>query len=272
MSWEDIMRRVLPPIGGVSPQVTGPGVYGAGVEQGRRPPSSIPHHGVDFNYIGGRYAKLNNIHAALRSPVDGIVENAGQGSFGRIGIRDKNGFLHEILHTDARHVAIGDPVAAGQLIGTMGNTGTKDPHVHYQLKDPAGNVINPTEFWDRQGPADPNPSPAAYLEGYKQYLRQSGVAARHEFGRAEEASQSPSDPSNTFDKRLGDWISSPAGSAPRVSNQTAPSQQTVGIFSGKPMPNYPVPPPNWGLPDETRVPEADDENWYTRWRWLIGPE
>jgi murein DD-endopeptidase MepM/ murein hydrolase activator NlpD len=45
------------------------------------------------------------------------------GTLGRIAIRDANGFLHEILHTHTRHVAIGDPVAAGQLIGTMGNTG-----------------------------------------------------------------------------------------------------------------------------------------------------
>jgi hypothetical protein len=114
MSWEDIMRRVLPPIGSVSPHVTGPGAYGAGVEQGRQPPSTIPRGGVDFNYIGGKDARLNKSHPALRSPVDGIVENAGQGDVGRIAIRDKNGFLHEILHTDERHVAIGDPVAAGQ--------------------------------------------------------------------------------------------------------------------------------------------------------------
>ena len=73
MSWEDIMRRVLPPIGGVSPHITGPaGKY------------------------GGKTARLNLSHPALRSPVDGIVVNAGQGTAGRIAIRDKDGFVHEI--------------------------------------------------------------------------------------------------------------------------------------------------------------------------------
>jgi murein DD-endopeptidase MepM/ murein hydrolase activator NlpD len=145
---------------------------------GKVPPSTIPHRGVDFNYIGGRDARLNKSFPALRSPVDGIVENAGQGDVERIAISDKNGFVHELLHTYSRHVAIGDPVAAGQIIGTMGNTGTRDSHVHYQLKDTGGKVIDPTEFWDRQGSADPNPDPPAYLQQHQQYLHAAGVNPR----------------------------------------------------------------------------------------------
>src|SRR6266700_7511986 len=144
MSWRDIMQRVLPPIEGVSPHVTS--AYG---ETNRPPGSSNPHRGVDFNYVGGRDARLNKSHPALRSPVTGIVTNAGEGTAGRIAIREANGFIHEILHTHTPHVAIGDPVVAGQLIGTMGNTGVDIPtivrgdhHVHYQLKDPAGNKVN----------------------------------------------------------------------------------------------------------------------------------
>jgi hypothetical protein len=104
MTWEDIMRRVLPPIGGVVPHVADAGAYGAGAEQGRKPPSSIPHRGVDFNYIGGKHARLNRSNPELRSPVAGIVTNAGEGSVGRIAIRDANGFSHEILHTQTRLV------------------------------------------------------------------------------------------------------------------------------------------------------------------------
>jgi hypothetical protein len=58
MTWEDIMRRVLPPIGSVPPHVTGPGAFGAGVKEGRKLPSTIPHKGVDFNYFGGRNASF----------------------------------------------------------------------------------------------------------------------------------------------------------------------------------------------------------------------
>ena len=168
MPWQDIMRRVLPPTRGVSPHITS--AYGALREVG-----TSPHRGVDFNYYVGPKGQsgINLQQPALRSPVDGVVENAGEGTLGKIAIRDKNGFLHEILHTHSRHVAIGDPVAAGQLIGTMGNTGVKKPngqpgdhHVHYQMWDPAGNPVNPTDFWDRQGLADSDPSPPAYLDEY----------------------------------------------------------------------------------------------------------
>lgn len=101
----------------------------------------------------------------MYAPVDGVVTNAGQGTVGKIAIRDANGFSHEILHTRERHVAVGDLVAAGQSIGTMGNTGTHDQHVHYQLKDPDGDTINPTAFWDQQGAVEPNTAPPAYVAG-----------------------------------------------------------------------------------------------------------
>jgi murein DD-endopeptidase MepM/ murein hydrolase activator NlpD len=128
--------------------------------------------------------------------VAGIVTIAGQDKWGTIAVRDANGFSHEILHTQSQHVTVGDPVVAGQLIGTMGNTGTKDQHVHYQLRDPAGKNINPTEFWDRQGLANPNPDPPAYLGEYQ-----------------------------SFGDRFGDWTSSPAGDAPLNSPQ--PASQSV---------------------------------------------
>jgi Peptidase family M23 len=162
MSWEDIMRRVLPPIEGIPPHTTSP--YGA--RQNRPPSSTNPHGGVDFDYIGGKYAVLNRTHPEIHSPVAGTVTNAGEGTVGKIAIRDANGFSHEILHTQTRHVAVGDGVAAGQVIGTMGNTGVEranlekgDQHVHYQLKDPTGIVIDPSAFWDRQGQVDTNPAP-----------------------------------------------------------------------------------------------------------------
>ena len=140
MSWQDIMRRILPSIGGASPEVRSP--YG---DSNRPCGSTNPHRGVDFTYRGSGFAKLNQSHPAIRSPVAGIVTNAGQGQYGTIAIRDANGFSHEILHTHSRHVAVGDPVAAGQLIGTMGNTGVESgaSHVHYQLKDPSGKADFP---------------------------------------------------------------------------------------------------------------------------------
>lgn len=80
MSWEDMMRRILQPIGGVAPHVTS----GYGETANRPRGSSNPHRGIDFNYVGGQEARLNKSHPALRSPVDGVVENAGEDKWGTI--------------------------------------------------------------------------------------------------------------------------------------------------------------------------------------------
>jgi hypothetical protein len=181
----------------------------------------------------------------LYSPVAGIVTNAGEGTAGRIAVRDANGYSHEILHTHTRNVKVGDRVAEGQLIGTMGNTGVLNAnvengpqHVHYQLKDPAGNTINPTEFWDRQSPPAAAPSYAS--------TPPDAAADTRRLGRriADKSSASPSggnasglpaaadsdvlsvDQSNSFDDRFGNWVSSPAGSAPLTPPQpvTPPTQ------------------------------------------------
>lgn len=172
MSWRDIMWRVLPPDGGVSPHITSS--FGA---TDRPPDSTNPHKGIDFNYRVLGQKGINLAHPAIRSPVDGIVTNAGEGNSGRIAIRSSDGFTHEILHSHRQHVKVGDPVAAGQLIGTMGNTGVnrKNPkkgphHVHYQLRDRAGKIVDPGAYWDQQGPIDPNPAPPAFLNEHQRYL------------------------------------------------------------------------------------------------------
>jgi hypothetical protein len=113
----------------------------------------------------------------MRAPVTGIVTRADKGRWGTIAIRDADGFSHEILHSHAQHVTVGDPVVAGQLIGTMGNTGlkVKDPkdanHVHYQLRDPTGKVIDPSAYWDQRESFDPSPAPPAFLNEHQRYLR-----------------------------------------------------------------------------------------------------
>lgn len=177
MSWHDALRRMLPPLAGFEPHTTSP--YNAIRDRG-----TSPHQGVDGNYNVGPNGQrgINLKHPVLRSPVDGIVTNAGEGTAGRIAIRDPNGISHELLHTHRRFVNVGDPVVAGQLVGTMGNTGVIQPyiesgdhHLHYQLKDPAGRGLNPQAYWEQQGPIDPNPAAPAYVDEYRHYMRDAGA-------------------------------------------------------------------------------------------------
>lgn len=195
MSWDEIMRRVLPPMRDKKTKIThAPGTTSPFGSTNRPKGSTNPHKGVDFNYIGGQQSRLNTSYPALRSPVTGVVTNAGQGDYGRIAIRDANGFTHELLHTHTRHVAVGDPVVAGQLIGTMGNTGVSAPgveggkfHVHYQLKDRNGNIVDPSVYWDQQDPIDPAPAPPTLLREYLQYQRRLGSTVGNAFGEAPDA-------------------------------------------------------------------------------------
>ncbi|MHC2252531.1 murein DD-endopeptidase MepM/ murein hydrolase activator NlpD [Bradyrhizobium embrapense] len=144
---------MLPPIDGRNGHVTGrSGDFGAGRAEGRvKPPSSDPHIGVDMNYLGGQTG-INLQHPLVHSPVSGVVTRAGGGKTNTIAIRDYNGNSHEILHTQSQIVKEGQKVFAGDLIGKMGNVGTKDQHAHYQIYGPDDprrqNPINPHVFWN----------------------------------------------------------------------------------------------------------------------------
>ena len=142
MSFEDAMRRMLPPLSGVGPHVTGD--FG---EQR----ASGPHGGTDFNYEGGQ-AGVNMQRPTVHAPVAGEVVFSG-GNFGTVKIRDADGNTHEILHMQGRLVEVGDRIEAGGPIGTMGGRGPGGAnqyaqHVHYQMKNAAGQAIDPQAWWD----------------------------------------------------------------------------------------------------------------------------
>ncbi|WP_441237503.1 M23 family metallopeptidase [Bradyrhizobium sp. 930_D9_N1_4] len=163
MRFKDVQDLMLPPINGVGVHTTVPsGDFGAGEAQGRHSPSSIPHTGVDMNYFGGQ-SGINLRHPDVHSPVSGTVRKAGYGKSKRISIEDANGIVHDILHTKDQFVTAGQKVFAGEKIGTMGNSGTKDHHVHYEIGDSAGNVLNPHSVWEQ------------YLEEHQRYLDATGA-------------------------------------------------------------------------------------------------
>lgn len=148
-SFDDVMRVMLPPQGGVAPHMTS--------DYGQRTLNGKPDHhgGVDFNYVGGQRG-LNLRHPVVRSPVCGtVIYGDGQGSYGTVKIRDDAGNVHEILHLDSRSVRATNPptrIEAGDPIGTMGGRGPAGArnfaqHVHYQIRDTSGATVDPEAFW-----------------------------------------------------------------------------------------------------------------------------
>lgn len=143
MSFNTVMNTILPSLNGASGHIIGP--YGE--KRDKKP----PHGGVDFNYVGGQTGN-NLTHPTIYSPVNGIVVG-GPGQYGTISIMDMYGNRHEILHTNSQLVKIGDWVSVGDPIGTMGGKGPEGPnqypqHVHYQIHDANGKLMNPQGWWD----------------------------------------------------------------------------------------------------------------------------
>lgn len=163
-TFDETMRTMLPTQAGTDPHITS--------HFGQRMLNGHPdnHGGVDFNYTGGQNGR-NLEHPVVRSPVSGTVEYGdGQGQYGTVKIRDDQGNLHEILHMDSRSVRVTNPptrVEAGDPIGTMGGRGPDGPnqyaqHVHYQIRDPQGQLTDPEAFWNgrqrTQGQTQPTPA------------------------------------------------------------------------------------------------------------------
>lgn len=151
-SFDEVMRVMLPPQDGATPHMTSD--FGPRTINGRHD----DHGGVDFNY-NVRQTGINLEHPTVHSPVSGVVEYGdGQGSYGTVKIRDDQGNLHEILHLDSRSVRVTDPptrIEAGDPIGTMGGRGPDGAndyaqHVHYQMRDPEGRIIDPEAHWDNR--------------------------------------------------------------------------------------------------------------------------
>lgn len=164
-SFDDAMRTMMPPQNGTDPHITSH--FGHRTLNGH----ADNHGGVDFNYVGGQ-SGANLQHPTVRSPVSGEVIFSG-GQYGTVKIRDDQGNTHEILHLDSRSVQVTNPptrIEAGDPIGTMGGRGPNGPnqypqHVHYQVRDPNNNLVDPEAFWNnpqrRQGQETPQAQPPA---------------------------------------------------------------------------------------------------------------
>lgn len=86
----------------------------------------------------------------LTSPIEGVVIAAGDvgGGYGN-QVRIQTPYGSVLLgHLDRVAVTPGQRIAPGTYLGTTGNTGkSTGPHLHFELRDPRNNPINPSQFW-----------------------------------------------------------------------------------------------------------------------------
>lgn len=118
-------------------------------------PVGIPNGFIDswgFPRSGGRRHQGVDIFAPLGTPLfavaDGTVQRLTNNTLGGLSVHlvDDSGDRYYYAHLDAFAVAAGTRVKAGDLIGTVGNTGnarTTPPHLHWQFHPGNGPPVNP---------------------------------------------------------------------------------------------------------------------------------
>jgi len=106
---------------------------------------SSAHTGLDFAAPTG---------TPIRSIATGTVTEAGYaGAYGNQTIvRLADGTDLWYCHQDSISVSVGDRVAAGQQVGTVGSTGNvTGPHLHLEVRPGGGRPIDPFEALRAQG-------------------------------------------------------------------------------------------------------------------------
>ncbi|MTV50177.1 peptidoglycan DD-metalloendopeptidase family protein [Heliobacillus mobilis] len=104
---------------------------------------TVTHDGIDIFAVRG---------TPIYATTGGVVEKVGVNAIGgnRVGIRDDDGNYHYYAHLSAYgDVRVGDHIAAGTIVGYVGNTGnarTTPPHLHYGIRSPEGDWVNPYPF------------------------------------------------------------------------------------------------------------------------------
>jgi murein DD-endopeptidase MepM/ murein hydrolase activator NlpD len=108
------------------------------------------HQGVDI------FAKRGTVVIAA---ADGIVSSTGTNRLGGNVVwvaRPLHREFHYYAHLDRQLVRAGTPVRAGDVIGTVGNTGnarTTPPHLHFGIYA-AGGAVDPLPYISRVGPVE----------------------------------------------------------------------------------------------------------------------
>jgi murein DD-endopeptidase MepM/ murein hydrolase activator NlpD len=108
---------------------------GVGSRQAPLPGASTDHRGIDIAADRGSPVVAPT---ALEVTYAGTARGYGNVVYGI----DAWGNQHRFAHLDGFGVSVGDTVSAGGYLGAVGSTGNSTgPHLHYEIRDRAGNLL-----------------------------------------------------------------------------------------------------------------------------------
>jgi hypothetical protein len=211
--------------------------------------------------IGWRHSRLRREDVSLRGRARSIAGALRRGGFFGPGTAFPE-ILDDRLH--AVHPVSGEtrplrmPAFSARLknpINVFEHRFTRWPRSDDGAPDPGQPASDPNDSFNGPGAN----KPIRYLS------RRIGASPGQAYGtRTSDAALpagqafAPGRPT-TFDDRFANWTDSDGAMAPLAPNRAPPQEDNRprGIFSGKPMPSYPVPPPIFGFP-EPGAPEDED--------------
>jgi hypothetical protein len=105
------------------------------------------------------------------------------------------------------------------------------------------------------GPASPGSAGAVAPEDIRRLTRVNSPKLVDAFAMG--SAPVPYLPAQEFDDRFGNWIIAP------VDRQSLQASRPIGAFAGEP--SYAIPPPIFGLPDQSIAAGDSANDWYDRW-------
>lgn len=99
------------------------------------------HEGVDI--IANRGQEVLAVADGTITKVYTVDTAKLSGNAVRLTTADGTYFFYAHLDTFAAGIGVGAKVTAGQVIGTVGSTGTTTPHLHFEVHPLGGAAINP---------------------------------------------------------------------------------------------------------------------------------
>ena len=111
-----------------------------------------------FGYRWGRMHQGDDFSAPVGTPLsamaNGVVIAASvEGAYGnKVDIRYADGTVSVYAHMDAIYVVVGQRVAAGERVGTTGNSGrSTGPHLHLEIHPNGGAAVDPSVWLRAKG-------------------------------------------------------------------------------------------------------------------------